>query len=542
MERMCSTVTVSIPQGALRGRRLKTASGRTYCSFQGIPYAKPPVGPLRFKSPEPPEPWSGIRNATKEGNIAPQIDFLMRSKTEYEGDEDCLYLNVYTSKLPTGDNAQLIPVMVWIHGGAFLLGSGNTELYGPDYLMEHDVLLVTFNYRLGVLGFLSTEDELVPGNAGLKDMVMALKWVKSNIARFGGDPGNVTIFGESAGSMSCHILSISSAAKGLFQRVICQSGIPIKGLMGSGGKEQAFGLARALGFTGNTTEELVAFLMEQPARKLVEHAPEAVTKERLEIPAMAPFIPSIEPPGVPDSVLTQDPYDILSSGKFTPVPRIVGVTSREGLIFTQVLNVDKAALRELNLNFQRALPATIPVKKEERIAVARDVKRFYFDNQPLDESTIDLYADLHADLVTIYPSVVTTRILSSMPAAQPTYFYHFDVTTKLNVFKKMYGEQFSGVSHCDDLPYLFSEDKTKDIPKGPETEEGKAIARMTRLWTNFAKTGNPTPDPADPMLSVTWLPFKKDEEYYLDITNDGLSSKKDLMKDRVDFWDRIFRM
>ncbi|XP_047106309.1 juvenile hormone esterase-like [Schistocerca piceifrons] len=213
MERMGSAVTVSIPQGALRGRRLKTPSGRTYCSFQGIPYAKPPVGPLRFKSPEPPEPWSGIRNATKEGNIAPQIDFLMRSKTEYEGDEDCLYLNVYTSKLPTGENAQLIPVMVWIHGGAFLLGSGNTELYGPDYLMEHDVLLVTFNYRLGVLGFLSTEDELVPGNAGLKDMVMALKWVKSNITRFGGDPGNVTIFGESAGSMSCHILSISSAAK-----------------------------------------------------------------------------------------------------------------------------------------------------------------------------------------------------------------------------------------------------------------------------------------------------------------------------------------
>ncbi|XP_049948016.1 juvenile hormone esterase-like [Schistocerca serialis cubense] len=446
MERMGSAVTVSIPQGALRGRRLKTPSGRTYCSFQGIPYAKPPVGPLRFK-------------------------------------------------LPTGENAQLIPVMVWIHGGAFLLGSGNTELYGPDYLMEHDVLLVTFNYRLGVLGFLSTEDQLVPGNAGLKDMVMALKWVKSNIARFGGDPGNVTIFGESAGSMSCHILSISSAAKGLFQRVICQSGVPIKGLMGSGGREQAFGLARALGFTGNTTEELVAFLMEQPARRLVEHAPEAVTKE----------------------VKTYNQQ-------------------------INILNVDKAALRELNLNFQRALPATIPVKKEERIAVARDVKRFYFDNQPLDESTIDLYADLHADLVTIYPSVVTARILSSMPAAQPTYFYHFDVTTKLNVFKKLYGEQFSGVSHCDDLPFLFSEEKTKDIPKGPETEEGKAIARVTRLWTNFAKTGNPTPDPADPMLSVTWLPFKKDEGYYLDITNDGLSSKKDLMKDRVDFWDRIFRM
>ncbi|XP_046990631.1 juvenile hormone esterase-like isoform X2 [Schistocerca americana] len=428
MARVGGAVTISIPQGALRGRRLKTPSGRTYCSFQGIPYAKPPVGPLRFKSPEPPEQWSGIRNATKEGNVAPQIDFLMTAKTEYEGDEDCLYLNVYTAKLQTRENEDLIPVMVWIHGGGFLVGSGSTEVYGPDHLMEHDVLLVTFNYRLGALGFLSTEDELVPGNAGLKDMVMALKWVKSNIARFGGDPGNVTIFGESAGAVACHILSMSSAAKGLFHRIICQSGALTEGVMNTNCRERAFRLARFLGFTGNTTEELVAFMREQPARKLVEHASEAATKE------------------------------------------------------------------------------------------------------------------LRADLLITYPSVTAARILSSMSAAQPVYLYHFDVVSKLNVFKKQYGgEQFSGASHCDDIPYLFCGEKTKDIPKGPETVEGKAIARMTRLWTNFAKTGNPTPDPGDTLLSVTWLPFKKNEGHYLDITNDGLISKKDLMKDRIDFWDKILR-
>ncbi|XP_049950219.1 juvenile hormone esterase-like [Schistocerca serialis cubense] len=540
MARVGGAVTISIPQGALRGRRLKTPSGRTYCSFQGIPYAKPPVGPLRFKSPEPPEQWSGIRNATKEGNVAPQIDFLMTAKKEYEGDEDCLYLNVYTAKLPTRENEDLIPVMVWIHGGGFLVGSGSTEIYGPDHLMEHDVLLVTFNYRLGALGFLSTEDELVPGNAGLKDMVMAFKWVKSNIARFGGDPGNVTIFGESAGAVACHILSMSSAAKGLFHRIICQSGALTEGVMNTNCRERAFRLARFLGFTGNTTEELVAFMREQPARKLVEHASEAATKEdRTEF---APFGASIEPPGVPDSVLTQDPFEVLRSGKFKPVPLLLGITSREGLIFMQALSRDKAAWRELNLSFQKALPTSIPIKKEERVTVARDIKRFYFDNQPIEESTIDLYADLRADLLITYPSVTAARILSSMSAAQPVYLYHFDVVSKLNVFKKQYGgEQFSGASHCDDIPYLFCGEKTKDIPKGPETVEGKAIARMTRLWTNFAKTGNPTPDPGDTLLSVTWLPFKKNEGHYLDITNDGLISKKDLMKDRIDFWDKILR-
>ncbi|XP_049852621.1 juvenile hormone esterase-like [Schistocerca gregaria] len=541
MARVGGAVTVTIPQGTLRGRKAKTPSGRPYSAFQAIPYALPPVGPLRFKSPEPPEKWSGIRNATMEPNVAPQIDSFFTN--QYKGDEDCLYLNVYTPKLPTGANTKLIPVMVWIHGGAFKLGSGNTDFYGPEHLLEHDVVLVTLNYRVGVLGFLSTGDEVIPGNAGIKDQVMALKWVKSNIANFGGDPQNVTIFGESAGGMCCHLLQISPAAKGLFHKVICQSGVASLELVSAPIKDRTFRLAQSLGFTGDSSEELLAFMRDQPAQRLVENTLNCLTKEEKQrMQSLVPFAPTIEPESVKDAIITQSPMEILKSGKFNKVPTILGVCSREGIMFIGELTENKGTMRELNTNFQRLLPADIPVKREERITVARDIKRFYFENQPLEDSTVEMYADLRGDIVFNYPAFVAARVQSAVAGAQPVYFYHFDVVTNLNLSKKILTkEHIAGASHGDDIGYLFSGEMFKDVPKGPETVEGKVIARMTRMWTNFATKGNPTPDPEDPILSVTWTPFKKDNSYYLNITKDGLSVEKDLHKERMDFWDKLYR-
>ncbi|XP_047106313.1 juvenile hormone esterase-like [Schistocerca piceifrons] len=542
MARVGAAVTVTIPQGTLRGRKAKTPSGRPYSAFQAIPYALPPVGPLRFKSPEPPEKWSGIRNATVDPNVAPQINVFLDN--QYQGDEDCLYLNVYTPKLPTTANAKLYPVMVWIHGGAFTMGSGNSEFYGPEHLLEHDVVLVTINYRLGVLGFLSTGDEVIPGNAGLKDQVMALKWVKNNIANFGGDPQNVTIFGESAGAISCHLLQISPAAKGLFHKVICQSGVASLELVSAPIKDRTFRLAQSLGFTGDSSEELLAFMRDQPAQKLVENVLNGLTKEEKQrMQSLIPFPPTIEPDSVKDAIITQDPMEILKSGKFNKVPTIIGVCSREGIVFIRELTENKGAMRELNANFQRLLPASIPIKREERITIARDIKRFYFENQPLEDSTVEMYADLRGDLVFVYPALVAARVQSAVAGAQPVYFYQFDVVTNLNMLKKVFTkEDIAGASHGDDIPYFFSGEMFKDIPKGPETVEGKAIARMTRMWTNFATKGNPTPDPEDPILSVTWTPFKKDNLSYLNMTKDGLSVEKDLIKERMDFWDKLYRL
>lgn len=169
--------------------------GDRYFSWKGIPYAQPPVGPLRFRAPVPHAGWTGIRDASEHGESCPSDGWL----SDKTGDEDCLFLNVYTTNIIARR-----PVMVWIHGGSFTGGSGDDSTYGPDHLIGEDVVIVTINYRLGVLGFMSTGDRHAPGNYGLKDMQLALRWVRENILNFGGDPDNITVFGESAGSVAVH--------------------------------------------------------------------------------------------------------------------------------------------------------------------------------------------------------------------------------------------------------------------------------------------------------------------------------------------------
>ncbi|XP_063223074.1 esterase E4-like [Bacillus rossius redtenbacheri] len=205
--------TVKLSQGTLRGGSTETADGTKYYRFLGIPYARPPVGNLRFATPRDPESWSGVRNATNFGSICHQVK---------GGSEDCLFVNVFTPKLPTSrSDASLLPVMVYIHGGAFVTGSGNIP---PGQLINHGLVVASINYRLNVFGFLSVNGTDAPGNAGLKDQSAALRWVQKNIAKFSGDPNNVTIFGESAGGASVHYNVLSPLSKGLFQRAISESG------------------------------------------------------------------------------------------------------------------------------------------------------------------------------------------------------------------------------------------------------------------------------------------------------------------------------
>ncbi|HSE04277.1 MAG TPA: carboxylesterase family protein, partial [Methylomirabilota bacterium] len=217
-------VMVETRRGAVRG---VAAAG--VAVFRGLPFARPPVGALRFRPPEPPEPWSGVRDATRFGASATQNGALvgpLMSLGITRTAEDCLYLNVWT---PRADRARR-PVLVWIHGGAFVLGSGSQTLYdGATLARRGDVVVVTINYRLGALGFLRARDRFgarlpATGNEGLLDQVAALEWVRDEIEAFGGDPGNVTIFGESAGAMSCATLLGLPRARGLFHRAILQSG------------------------------------------------------------------------------------------------------------------------------------------------------------------------------------------------------------------------------------------------------------------------------------------------------------------------------
>ncbi|KAL5279767.1 CES5A.2 family protein [Megaselia abdita] len=167
--------------GGLLGINLKSVKDREIRAFLGVPYAEPPVGNLRFEPPTPFPPWKGVRQATKEGNVCPQFD-----QTGEIGNEDCLFLNIYTSPLEVIKKSGNLPVMVWIHGGGWIVGSGNRDSYGPEFFLDHDIILVTGNYRLGALGFLSSETTEYPGNNALKDQLEMLKWVKEHIHSFGG--------------------------------------------------------------------------------------------------------------------------------------------------------------------------------------------------------------------------------------------------------------------------------------------------------------------------------------------------------------------
>uniref|UniRef100_A0A1Y1KW00 Carboxylic ester hydrolase n=1 Tax=Photinus pyralis TaxID=7054 RepID=A0A1Y1KW00_PHOPY len=207
-----SNVLVKTRHGVLKGYVRETWRGRPILAFQGIPYAQPPVGGRRFQPPVPVDAWEGVLSANKSHAFCPQRD-VFGDDSKVFGDEDCLFLNIYTPKTATFEPL-LLPVIVYIHGGGFTSDSANPELYGPDILLDKDLVLVTINYRLGALGFLSLEDDVLPGNNGLKDQNLALKWVKSNINRFGGNPNKITIFGNSAGGASVYYHILSPASKG----------------------------------------------------------------------------------------------------------------------------------------------------------------------------------------------------------------------------------------------------------------------------------------------------------------------------------------
>lgn len=218
-------VIVQISPGKIRGLKQELPNGESYFRFSGVPYAKPPVGNLRFKPPVPVEKFDDdVLDCQKEGSNCYGTVYFPPEAGQSES-EDCLVLNVYTPTLPKDEDIETLPVMVWIHGGSFNLGSGDMAIFGPEFLLREKVVVVTCNYRLGALGFLSLPSAGIYGNMGLKDQRLVLKWVHENIASFGGDPGNVTLFGESAGGGSVHLNYLAHSSRPYFHKAICQSGL-----------------------------------------------------------------------------------------------------------------------------------------------------------------------------------------------------------------------------------------------------------------------------------------------------------------------------
>ncbi|XP_035672080.1 putative inactive carboxylesterase 4 [Branchiostoma floridae] len=288
-------------------------------SFLGIPYAAPPVGDLRFRTPQPVAPWKGVRNATRLGPYCPQgpsmLYILPFQLQHHDFDEDCLTLNVET---PTVANDTRLPVLLWIHGGSFQIGTGRPQPFAA-MAAHQDVVVVTINYRLGALGFLSTGDENAPGNFGFLDQIQAMTWVKENIRNFGGDPDRVTLFGESAGAMSVCYHVVSPLCKGLFRRAISQSGTCnsfgtiIKPL------GVATTLAEAVGCDGKDTGSMVSCLRQKPADELVGAQQDVIKSSMWDS-----FGPVVD-----GSFLPAHPDDLYDRGRAHPVDYLLGVTNDE---------------------------------------------------------------------------------------------------------------------------------------------------------------------------------------------------------------------
>nr|CAD7397374.1 unnamed protein product [Timema poppensis] len=520
------TVTVKTSLGILRGSINTSSIGQQYYSFQGIRYAQPPVGPLRFKAPLDPVSWNGTRDAIAEGASCAQ---------QGKGSEDCLFLNVFTTQIPpSSDESKLLPVMVWIHGGAFQSGSGSASFYGPDYLLGGGVTVVTFNYRLGVLGFLSVNDSDVAGNAGLKDQVAALRWVNANIARFGGNPNKVTIFGESAGGAAIHYQVLSPLSEGLFHQAISQSGAAINPTAFSEStNERAFRLGSALGLKTNDGQKLVDFFRTLPATQLIASQNKGMTEEESEKALAAAFIPTTEfTVKGEDTFLPDSPWKLLKSGQFKKIPYITGVNQNEGFIGLMGISTPAQLNKTLN-DFERVLPLNLGLKKGSKLSlqVAEKVKQFYFGDRPITLQSIYDFVDLQTDIM--YAGGchrVTNQSLAH--SADSIYNYQFTYSGRLNQHKSG-DEIIKVVMHGDDLNYIFYKPGLHDTLEEDSTEM-KVLHQFVKMWTNFAKTGNPSKE-----MDVTWAPATQTKRHYLRI-DANLTLQQDLEKQRMVFWDEIY--
>ncbi|XP_074113560.1 esterase FE4-like isoform X1 [Cotesia typhae] len=504
---MMESPIVQIHQGKLRGAIEKNMNGKDFYAFRGIPYAKSPVGALRFKDPEPQEPWSGVREATKFGNICAQFDWITK---KISGSDDCLFLNVYSTNL-TPDTPRA--TLVWIHGGGFVFGSGDDDLFGPDLLIEKDIVLVTINYRLGVLGFLNLEDEACPGNQGLKDQVMALKWVQQNIAKFGGDPNNVTIFGESAGASSVHFLTISPLAQGLFHKAILQSGVatcPWASSSADSMKEKAIVLSSVLGNEITDTKKLIEYLQSFDALELVKAERSfASWKNRFFI--WNPFLPSIDSKSK-NPFLDIPLAEAVKSG--IKVPHIIGYTSHEGII--DLVELEKDKYSEIDADPENSLlhPSAKNFLKEFNISV-RDLKKIFMDDKKISAENGQSLANLRSASDFLAPIHHVLEIQPRIPGI-PTYLYKFDHYSKETaVVQNLFSSDLEGTSHAEDLMYLFNAKLLAALGiKLPSSYPTESLIqkRFIDLWTNVAETGNPVTETSD-LISVKWQPVDDSKEY-----------------------------
>nr|QGA73398.1 carboxylesterase CXE20 [Spodoptera frugiperda] len=477
------TPPVQLSGGVARGT---VAPDGTYLQYVGIPYA---TVTHRFQEAQPNPTWEGEFDARNE-----HIRCNQRFFNRIMGVEDCLTVNVYT---PIEASGQRLPVMVFIHGGGFRDGSGSPFIYGPKFLVKHGVILVTVNYRVEVLGFLCLGIKEAPGNMGLKDQVQALQWVKRNIRAFGGDPDNVTIFGESAGAASVSYHLLSPMSKGLFNKAIMQSGSSLAPwALQFEPLETAIQLAQEMGHTTRDPLEIYKLFSNMTAEDLLSYRVprqegDIVQSQNIFVPCIEKKIHRVK------QFLPDSPYNLITRGKYNKVPVIVGFNDAEGLYFAGKENETTLA----NLDLFKALPRdlTFPSDKEKK-ETAEKVRELYMGDEKFttEISSLEKLARFEGDVGITYPVVATIDLLLRT-LDKAVYAYKFSYDGLLNFSKFAFGfRKTPGATHADEIFYLFS-----SLTLNGHLEKD-FIEKFTTLWTNFAKYGDPTPSSSS--ISPRWEP------------------------------------
>ncbi|XP_018403763.1 PREDICTED: esterase FE4-like [Cyphomyrmex costatus] len=522
-------ITVQVAEGKLKGVVVNGCNHVKYLAFRGIPYAKPPVGELRFKDPKPSEPWSGVRDASKYGNISVQVDRLTQ---EVVGDEDCLYLNVYTTNIkPTIKRS----VMVWIHGGGYFLGTGDSSWYGPDYIMKKDVVVVTVNYRLNSLGFLNLNDEVAAGNQGLKDVILSLKWVKRNIMAFGGDPKDITLFGESAGASITHCLALSPLAKGLFHKIIAQSGVILNPWAFYDQTDAGFRLAKKLGKDTSDPKVAYEFLKRVDAKLLIDNSLFAIATESERLSFTLSFTPTLDSKS-PNPVFPEHPEEYLSRG--TQIPFLLGFNRNEGIFLIRSNffgDVSDEDLEKVNNNFKKGILANVLSTLPDIGTTVEELRSFYFGKKDISRETLTNYSNFLGDEFFVRGIRDVVQFQKSSGGYKSTYLYHFDYESETSIMKTLLDIGLPGVSHIEDLGFLFfPEIANTDYQLScyePGSNDDKIVHHFVQMWTDFAKTGNPTP------TTKLWLPLIGPQNKDYNYLNIDLNLQMKMFRNRKERWD-----
>ncbi|XP_022111950.1 cholinesterase 1-like [Acanthaster planci] len=531
---------VTTKQGRIVGTRLefnpptRPELRRSVNAFLGIPYAEPPVGPLRFKPPVP-KSWSGELRAAEVGNRCPQPKMPLGNDVTLTGNiaEDCLSVDVFVPQ-PVPPKAA---VLVYIHGGGFLVGAGSIDgFYGTPIAAVGDVIVVALNYRLGALGFLSTGDEAIPGNMGLLDQQLAMEWVRDNIEAFGGDPVRVAIFGESAGACSVGTHMLSPGSAGLLRAAIMESGeasalwsiVPA-----DEARKRAFLLGKLVDCERETSDELLACLQELDVSAIID----SQFEKMLQALSVAPMI--LYGPVVDGIFLPGRPTDLYAKGAVNDAVSIIGSNSDEGMVMIKGAypnNTNRAPFVD-GAAFDAFLQPWLAMLSSEPV-VADAVELMYLDatcGNPSDCDYLQSLSQALGDVLFVCPQDRTARAFTK--AGRKVYRYHMTHAATTPFL----GNNWTGCTHGEDLLFVFGVPLVPSENKRFTEEEVRMSTQTISYWANVAKTGNPNLSSLDAELASEetstaseWPVFTLEELAYKDLSpampnGHGIKAKECLM-------------